>query len=715
MPITLTKKALGLQEMEKTRIANSTRATALAQCTSAKGRIALGKVKDWAGLSAQLNYEISPGLTSLPWERENWEMCLDWFVSSAVARSTALFDSKAIEAAAVLETVVKNNVAFAKVQLRPQQKKALDQIIAAYEAGKRAVLVAMGTGRGKTVVFGAFIEWLKRRGTVDGDNFLLPKACIFTKKPAVWSTRHKIENFFDLYCTGDAQDKMDAEVGVYHYNALSAKKHASKWKRDPKTGELLLNSVEMFGNAFTFPVSALVEPLNLVVFDECHMLKKRSAKCTKRARGIMASVAAKKCFYIFTSATPAVCLNDTMLFNIAAELATDENMATFLGRFGGDPSQADPIAMRKYNDYLGIHMVKPPEDKLPYKVTNRVDLVDFPCAATKEKYMAAEADYIRAVESSGGVAGDTSMSQFIIYRRCAEVLMAPVYADYMCRARARGIAPVLAVCFIDTVTSVSAILAKRGWKREELSYIWGGEKIIEQSECYTTAEMARILSRADEEILKYTEAFGEPPEDDYFFLTRKEKAKFTRTRAYNKARLRRGETKLEQIERTEMLKDYKLDKQTDLEREVELDKFLKDVTLGCIFTFASGGTGIDLDNQIKGGRPRELISTVCYWAEEFLQAFGRCARVMTQSDVSHIILMFKDTLPVQHVLPRLLPKLRSIKILTGIEGDLEDVMATGIRKGHKAEIIKESKEVVQDGIITDEDDGDDDDDGEDEK
>jgi len=77
--------------------------------------------------------------------------------------------------------------------------------------------------------------------------------------------------------------------------------------------------------------------------------------------------------------------------------------------------------------------------------------------------------------------------------------------------------------------------------------------------------------------------------------------------------------------------------------------------------------------------------------------------------------MFKDTLPVQHVLPRLLPKLRSIKILTGIEGDLEDVMATGIRKGHKAEIIKESKEAVQDGIITDEDDGDDDDDGEDEK
>ena len=662
-------------------------------------------------LGELLNIEVPKMYATLVFNKEHYDQYLDWYVATCVARAETHIQEQATLAQAKLDNVEKNNVVFEKVKLRPQQKKALDQIIAAYEQGCRAVLLAMGTGRGKTIVFGAFLEWLKRRGELNDSNIIFSQGLICTKKPVVLATREKIQKFFDLITTGDTQENFGAEVGVYHYSTFAAKKHASKWKRNHATGEPIMDELEVFGNVVKYPRSALVEPLKVAVFDECHELKKPQAQRSKRMLGIIRSTAAKRCFYIFTSATPAVTLNDTRLFNLAAGLATEESMAGFLGTFTADPTKPDNEGMRKYNAFLGIHLVRPPEDRLSYKIFNRVDLVDFPNESVRAKYFRAEEDYIQAVEQSGGIAGDTSMSQFTIYRATAEELMAPIYADYMCAERAKGRAPVLAVCFVETVLSVCSILAQRGWTREELSIIMGGRKVVEAAECFNAKEMADILVRAEAFQKQYFAEFGVAPEDAYEFLDRKEKAKFTRTREFNRQRLRRGETKTEQNERVGWLKNFDLSKQSDIERHCEVTRFLADITVGCIFTFAAGGTGLDLDNQLEGGRPRTLISTICYWAEEFLQAFGRCARIMTKSDVYHVIIMFKGTMPVQHVLPRLEPKLRSIKTLTGIDGDLEDILAEEIRKtkgSRPSAVHAESVVAEQEDFLVDEDKDDDD-------
>ncbi len=717
MPVLLNQRSAAVDaEAHKRRIAQI-KSASTAVCARARGQIQLGKCRDWNALGTLLSIEVPAMYSTLPFTKEHYDQYLDWYVATCVARAETAIQEAAALAQSKLENVSKHDVKFEKVKLRPQQKKALDQIIAAYEQGCSAVMVAMGTGRGKTIVFGAFLEWLKRRGELTNSNIIFSQGLVCTKKPVVLATREKIQKFFDILTTGDTQENFGAEVGVYHYSTFAAKKHQSKWKRDYKTGQPIYDELEVYGNVVKYPRSALVEPLKVAVFDECHELKKPTAGRTKRMLGIIRSMAAKKCFYIFASATPAVTLNDTRLFNLAAGLATEENMATFLGTFTEDPRKPDNKGMRKYNEFLGIHLVRPPEDRLSYKIFNRVDLVDFPNESVRAKYFRAEEDYIHAVEASGGIAGDTSMSQFTIYRATAEELMAPIYADYMCAERAKGRAPVLAVCFVQTVLSVCSILAQRGWTREELSIIMGGQKVVEAAECYTAKEMADILQRAETESKKYAAEFdGDADPDPYAFLTRKEKAKFTRTREFNRQRLRRGETKSEQNERVGWLKNFDLSKQNDVQRHEEVTRFLADITVGCIFTFAAGGTGLDLDNQIEGGRPRTLISTICYWAEEFLQAFGRCARIMTKSDVYHIIIMFKGTMPVQHVLPRLEPKLRSIKTLTGIDGDLEDILAAEIvkNKGKNtgAHTTSESVAAEQEDFIVDdapEDDEDDED------
>ena len=711
MPITLPSKpkpspADDLRKRQEQQII----AAAQAAKTKALHRIQLGRCFNWQALSEILNFEVSAAYSNLPFCRETYLEYLDWYVASSVARELAKFDAQQAAAKAALEQVKKNDIKFEKVKLRPQQKKALDQIIEAYKQGCRAVMVAMGTGRGKTIVFGAFMQWLKDNGKLSRDNIIYPQGMICTKKPVVLATREKIEKFFDLQTTGDTMQFPESEAGVYHYSTFGTKKHSSMWRRDRTTGDPLFDEIEVYGSKLRIPQCAIAEPLSVAVLDECHELKKMTSKRTRNMRGILSSKAARNCFWIFASATPAVCLNDTRLFNLAAGFATEENMAAFLGKFTRDPSKPDNKGMAKYNEFLGIHLVRPPEDRLSYKIRNRIDIVQFPSEEAERRYREAENDYVTAVEQSGGTVGDLQMAQFVIFRRADELIKAPIYADYMCAERAKGRAPVLAVCFIETVLEVCSILAKRGWTRDQLSLIWGGQKLVEAHECFTTIELTAIIQRARKETEAYVAEFGEQPDDEFFFLSRKDKAKLKRTREFNKSRLRRSETKAQQNERVAWLKEFELDKQTDVERHKEVKRFLADETLGCIFTFSAGGTGIDLDNQIPGGRPRTLIATICYWAEEFLQAFGRCARIMTQSDVEHIIPMFDNTITVAHVLPRLEPKLRSIKTLTGIEGDLEDILAAEIIKRKDAPRKGKSAVAESDELLVEEESDDDEDD-----
>jgi hypothetical protein len=709
MPITLLNKKRDPAEDLRKRQEAQVLAAAQAAKARVMQRFTLGRCVNWQQVSDILNFDVSELYRKEPFIRETVVQYLDWYVATSVARELTKFDEQQAAAKQALELVQKNNIAFAKVKLRPQQKKALDQMIEAYKQGCKAVMVAMGTGRGKTIVFGAFLQWLKDNGKL-APNVIYPQGLVCTKKPVVLATREKIEKFFDILTTGDSMPNYDAEAGVYHYSTFGTKKHTAMWKKDRNTGEPLFDAVDVYGSKVFYPQCGLAEPINVAVLDECHELKKMTSKRTRHMRGILSSKAARQCFWIFASATPAVCLNDTRLFNLAAGFATEETMAAFLGRFGTDASKPDNKAMKKYNDFLGIHLVRPPEDKLSYKIRNRIDIVEFPSPAAEHDYREAEAKYVQAVEASGGTVGDLQMAQFVIFRRADELIKAPIYADYMCRERAAGRAPVLAVCFIETVLEVCSILASRGWTRDELSLIWGGQKLIEASDCFTSHEMSGILTRAKTEQANYLAEFGTEPEDEYFFLSRKEKAKFKRTREFNKSRLRRGQTKLEQNTRVAWLKQFELDKQTDVERHKEVKRFLADETLGCIFTFSAGGTGIDLDNQIEGGRPRTLIATICYWAEEFLQAFGRCARIMTKSDVEHVIPMFNNTITVAHVLPRLEPKLRSIKTLTGIDGDLEDILAAEIVKRKGKSAIAQSVSAETDELPPAEEEEDDDDD-----
>ena len=71
--------------------------------------------------------------------------------------------------------------------------------------------------------------------------------------------------------------------------------------------------------------------------------------------------------------------------------------------------------------------------------------------------------------------------------------------------------------------------------------------------------------------------------------------------------------------------------------------------------------------------------------------------------------MFNNTITVAHVLPRLEPKLRSIKTLTGIDGDLEDILAAEIVKRKDAPKTARSAAAESDELLAENEEDDDDD------
>lgn len=693
-----------------TKRVEQARAATRARIAGVRPKVALGIVRTWPDLCAIVGTEIKNLGDFTP---ENRELYYEWAVDTAGRRAEEEIKRQA-EANTAVE-IEKFEVNIPGLTLKPQQVKAVNQIISAYRAGKRAVIVAMGTGRGKTIVLGAVAWWFRQQGLISAtDNVFLPQCLVNTKKPVVLATRDKLEKFFKFTTTGDNYQKNDADLGVYHYSTWSTAKWRYMWRTDKETGELIPEKIDLYGAILEVPFMRLAEPIKLVALDECHELKKPNSSRSRRVLGMIRANATKNAFYIFMSATPAITLRDTWLFNIAAGFAELDNMSQFLGRFGSKPDKPNKEAMERYNEFLGIHRVAPPEDRLKYKTTYKVDIVQFPDEATRRVYREAEEDYVKSVLDSGGTPGDTTMAKFTIFRRAAEVSKAPLYAARMLADMAEGRSPVLAVEFIDTVISVASLLAKAGVPRERISLIWGGQKLIRPEEVYTTAEFAAVMDRIRREAERYEHENGIAPEDEFFCLTDAERTKVRKTREYNRQRLRRGETKAEQRERVGWLAGFDLDKQTDVQRYNEVNRFLRDETHCCVFTFAAGGTGIDLDNQIPGGRQRVVYSTMCYWAEQWLQAFGRCARIMTQSDVAHYILLFDDSIEVEHVLPKLAPKLRSIKTLTGIQGDLEDIVEQAIVKEAKtvkpkltqADLSFESEDLLVDEAGDDDDDAD---------
>ena len=111
-----------------------------------------------------------------------------------------------------------------------------------------------------------------------------------------------------------------------------------------------------------------------------------------------------------------------------------------------------------------------------------------------------------------------------------------------------------------------------------------------------------------------------------------------------------------------------------------------------------------------------MFATICYYLEEFVQAYGRDYRVSTVSDVYNYAVFFEDTIVANHVAPKLAKKLSSINSFSGTGVNLEEDLVNAVVAGKvKRKLDEEDTKAIatvseQEDFTEEDEDSEDDDD-----
>lgn len=574
------------------------------------------------------------------------------------------------------------------IVLKPQQQKAVNQAVDVLFKSRQyhAGLIPLGTGKGKTFIAATLIKYLQDNNYLGRETLLLQFSgmrIIYLTPAAVVEKTIRAFKRFDIRGIGH-------EVLVLSHNALSSKKYSGYYREVEDVIE---------GN----PVKVLKwchESPDFVIIDECHRFKKEKSKKTK---AVLALAKSPDTRWIFMSATPAVVLNDMMLFILAArvkyagEVVTRHTAAYFLNSFlpaNGKRTKPNDAAMKRLYDYLGPAIINPPNDPQKYKAFNQSKLVEFPSERSRERYNEAEQRWLDEMDRLRKGVSDRGrmLAQYQIFTMAEEAEKVPIFADFCTEAKRDGFAPVIGLRFQENLRSLVLELVKRGvFTRDEISIIWGGTKEIKEEDTYQGTEYMQIMNR-------YYQT--DPPGED---LEPAELSKFKKTLKFQVKKIRLDQTQEEYAERNKLLATLNLHNQNRQQRQENIDRFQDGQAKCCIFTLGAGGTGLDLDQQFPHVLPRRVGLTPCYYAEEFKQGLGRCLRIMTLSDVHQYILYFKNTIVTDHMVPLLNAKMRAIASMSG-SVDLVQLLEKELGKSRPVDVKPMVFEDESTGADTDDDD-----------
>lgn len=403
-----------------------------------------------------------------------------------------------------------------------------------------------------------------------------------------------------------------------------------------------------------------------------------------------------------------------------------------------EPEEHAPAAIDKLMDKLDDYVVRCKGIKWQFKAQNQTKIVDFDNAEDKkfydsawERYLKEKARYLKekarlekekGLEEGEGVTGLQILAQFTKFRQASELCHANHITDAMHDAWLHGQAPVSGLNFKHTVVRcVKNLIEKHGYKREDISIIWGGGVTITKKAKQQAAMASNPVIQAGLRAAGITMDDIGLGEDDVAAVD-----------------------KLLQDEK--IPKEWNLGAQNKKQRQVEIDNFQSGRSKFCFFTFKSGGVGLSLhhcDEQVteynrlipgyeeweaslvkrpkserplapgkvgrkKSGyavaedikyittRPRICFLTPTYSAMELVQGLGRCPRINSLSDTPQIILFFRGTIE-ERVAEIVTQKLKCLqKVVRGHEDwcdiiveaqSSEDANARAIRRLHEGESL----------------------------
>lgn len=331
-----------------------------------------------------------------------------------------------------------------------------------------------------------------------------------------------------------------------------------------------------------------------------------------------------------------------------------------------DPLLHSPAAMERFMKVMSPYItnVKAPHGK--YKAKNSCQLIHFRNADERAMYQKALDDMIAKYERlQKDMPADAKFQEFLIqgeFRRRAELIRAPLFAELAMGVVDKGFAAVVACCNRPTIARFVRTLSSKGISRDQISLIWGGNDLFAKNKRLDDATIATLV---------YQLAKGQ------------EVSKKLMRQLY--AQVSESEAQKEEAN-TEYAEDLRLGSQTREERQKEIDRFQSGKSLFCAFTFAAGGVGLSLhhtDKNRKGKdvslRPRRTFLTPTYSAQEFVQGLGRAHRsVFSLSDTEQTVMFYEGTIE-EHVMARVSLKLKCLTKVVQAKESWNDAVWESVR------------------------------------
>ena len=597
------------------------------------------------------------------------------------------------------------------LDFKPQQKKAIGALLEVlYNQNLNGALVPLGTGKGKSWIAAGLALWLQKHDPSKFCNFLglFPPILIITKKSVVLDFRDTLKKL--------GLESVGLAVDVWSYNEVFSAKNRNFFKEEV---------VNIFGQdtkVIRFNLPSQAAP-RLIILDECQEIKKEKSKRTKYLDAFLQFPDIK---WVFTSATPAVTVWDTMFMTLAMRLnygarpLTRETFPEFARTLtlGADPRGANAAALERWGAAIGDRFVKPPGDPQKVKALNKVKLFEITDPINQNMLKNAMKNYLESLERTGRSIDPQGqvMVAFMVMARAAELATVDTWVADTIEAHRQGYAPVIAIRFVETLKELvmklcdSEYFKSKNLTQKKISLIWGGNREIKLEDLLPENRAAEIAVKMGMWILDNPDEARKPKADD-IGITKEEFRAFHKGIKYTSERIFREMTKDSFAKRNEKLREMKLHNQNQKERHENVQAFLNGETEFCIYTLSSGGTGISLDHRFQYTRPRKVHSTMTYWAEEFAQALGRCVRITTLTDTTQEIYVPEGTILSDHMAPKLARKLKSVDAIGSSNVDLAGELEIAIRK--RAAVVKltadDLKATESTGVIETDDDDDDDD------
>jgi hypothetical protein len=525
------------------------------------------------------------------------------------------------------------------------QKKAIVELIDNVQQGLPVSMLIAPTGAGKTYIAGDFICWLLETRWTQGKTFTPWPIVYVTKTSVVEQTRRvlassygiteeeclviNIEQLRSVFGQHFLKEETYVEDGIEHTRWI--------WRKNLKPA--------------------------CILWDECQSVKNDYSTQHKIALSYSEDDNKMENFQVFISASPGTRVSEFKCFCIGsrvpytygimkdAPLTAEHwkdfaaNIASDYGKSDIEPEQHSPAAIERLMNYMDKYIVRVKGIRWQFKAFNSIRMINFETEAGRKQYEGAWEEFQKkkgelenATDMTASQATFNILAQLQVFLKAAETNddRINIITRDMHAWVTEGYAACAAVRFKLTICKcVATLINKFGVKRNQISLIWGGAPIA------TKKQKVKSSMMSNQSVLDALAEQGITLDD----------------------------IDMDEIEAADEIetypKEWKLGPQNAKQRQEEIDRYQKGISLYCFYTFRAGGVGLSLHHtdewttqkvrRKESGyaleedianiptRPRRNIVAPTWSAIELVQGVGRCPRLTSLSHTKQELVFFRGT------------------------------------------------------------------------